>query len=174
MARLPYADENSAETSALATRISSERDGVLPNLYRMLLNSPPVAEGWLALLTAVRQKCLIPGRVRELTILRVALLNRAEYEYEGHIPYALKSGVTQQQVDDLADWENSDAYEPDQRVALLLTDVMTESVQVPDEVFETVREAFDTRQVTELVTTIAAYNMVSRVLEAIQVDSDSH
>lgn len=34
------------------------------NLYRMLLNSPPVAEGWLTLFTAIRQKAKLADRYR--------------------------------------------------------------------------------------------------------------
>jgi hypothetical protein len=55
MARIGYADEtNDPEIMALAEQIRAERGGRLLNLYRMLLNSPPVARGWLHLLTAIR------------------------------------------------------------------------------------------------------------------------
>ena len=51
----------------------------------MLLHSPPVAEGWLAFLTAIRQRCELPGDVRELVIVQVAHLNGARYEAEQHV-----------------------------------------------------------------------------------------
>src|SRR3970040_1226369 len=86
MARIPYAEENQNEdVAALAAQIRKER-GKLHNLYRMLLNSPPVARGWLNLLTAVRQQCKLPARYRELVILRIALINGADYEYKSHVP----------------------------------------------------------------------------------------
>ncbi len=40
-----------------------------------------LAEGWLTFFTAVRQRTELPGRYRELAILRVAMLNDAEYEF---------------------------------------------------------------------------------------------
>lgn len=46
MARVPYADDQNAEVAELAAQIRRER-GKMHNLYRMLLNSPPVARGWL-------------------------------------------------------------------------------------------------------------------------------
>ena len=46
MARIPYADSQNPAVKPLADRIVAERGEVL-HLYRMLLNSPPVAEGWL-------------------------------------------------------------------------------------------------------------------------------
>ena len=50
-----------------------------------------------------------------------------------------------------------------------LTDAMTRDVQVPDTLFEPLRAHFDTRALVELVATVAAYNMVSRFLEALQI-----
>ena len=57
MARLPYADLKDPALQPLVERIVAER-GSLLHLYQMLLHSPPIAEGWLALMTAVRQKAL--------------------------------------------------------------------------------------------------------------------
>lgn len=52
-----------------------------------------------------------------------------------------------------------------------LTDTMTRDVQVATELMSEVRAQLDDRQVVELVATIAAYNMVSRFLEALQIRS---
>ena len=82
-----YAAED--EHAALIAQIKEERGGRLINLYKMLLNSPPVARGWLNLLTAVRQQCQLASRYRELAILRIAILNGADYEYVSHVPIGL-------------------------------------------------------------------------------------
>jgi len=55
-----------------------------------------------------------------------------------------------------------------ERTVLALTDAMTRDVQVPHALFEAIAQYFDLRAVTELVATIAAYNMVSRFLEALR------
>ena len=93
MALLPYADLNDPPLRALVERMIAERGSVL-HLYRMLLHSPPLAEGWLTYLTAVRQRLSLDGGLRELVIMRVAILNRAPYEADQHRPIALKEGVT--------------------------------------------------------------------------------
>jgi alkylhydroperoxidase family enzyme len=52
---------------------------------------------------------------------------------------------------------------------------MTKKIQVPDDVYNGVAKFFDAEQMIELTATIAAYNMVSRFLEALQVHShDQH
>jgi hypothetical protein len=76
MARIPYADPDAPDNADLARQISAKRGSVL-ELYRMLLHSPPMAAGWLKLLTAVRQQGRLPGTLRELIIMRVAALYRA-------------------------------------------------------------------------------------------------
>jgi alkylhydroperoxidase family enzyme len=173
MARIPYADENrDDEVKALAAQIRKER-GKLHNLYRMLLNSPPVARGWLNLLTAVRQQCKLPGRYREIAILRIAIVNGADYEYTSHIPFAQKEGVSREKIDALRDWESSKAFDAADRAVLAYTDSMTRVIHVPDAVFDALRPHFDARELVELTATIGAYNLVSRFLIAVQIDHET-
>ncbi|MEO7402548.1 MAG: carboxymuconolactone decarboxylase family protein, partial [Burkholderiales bacterium] len=146
------------EQAALVTKIKAERGGRLLNLYATLLNSPPVCEGWLNLFTGIRQKGTISDRHRELATMRVAVINGAQYEYLAHVPFALKAGINQKQLDDLPFWRDSKAYEPNDRAVLEYTDTMTKNIQVPNDVFEPLRKFLDNRQILELTTTIAGYN----------------
>jgi AhpD family alkylhydroperoxidase len=171
MARLPYANVEDPCVAPLAMRIAAERGSVL-HLYQMLLHSPPVAEGWLTYLTAIRQKCVLSPLLRELVIMRVASVNRAPYEAEQHAPIALREGVTQAQLDKLAHWEASGLFTPEQRSVLALCDAMTTRVQVPARLISELRAFLGERELVELVATVAAYNMVSRFLEALQIHSD--
>ncbi len=175
MAHLPYADLDRPELQPLlqplVQRIVAERGSVL-HLYQMLLHSPPLAEGWLAFFTAVRQKLSLPGTLRELVIMRVAVLNGAPYEADQHRPIALKEGLSAAQLDALPAWRESTAFDPVQRAALALCDTMTKQVQVDAATLAAVSAHLGERQTVELVATIAGYNLVSRFLEALQIHSD--
>lgn len=171
MARIPYPDDSNPEVAQLRAQIIRER-GKLHNLYKMLLNSPPVAQGWLNFLTAIRQKCVLSGKVRELAILRIAVINKADYEFISHVPFGLKEGLTQQQIDAIEGWEQSRLFSEQDRAVLAYTDSMTKDVHVPDATFEPIGRLFNPREVTELTATIAAYNLVSRFLEALEVDPE--
>lgn len=170
MARLAYADIGREEVRTLAARIAAERGGEVLHIYRMLLHSPAVAEGWLSLLTAIRQRAALAGDLRELVIMRIAQLNGANYEAEQHRAYALREGVSEPQLDALGAWERSDLFSPVQRAVLAYTDAMTRVVKVPEDVFSAARGHFDERGMIELTATIASYNMVSRFLVALQVE----
>ena len=171
MARLPYADLNAPEAAPLVKRIVAERGHVL-HLYQMLLHSPPLAEGWLAYLTAVRHRLAISGALRELIIMRVAIVNGAPYEAREHAPIALKEGVTQAQLDALEQWQGAECFDATQRAVLRLTDAMTRDIHFAPEILADVRQALGERGAVEAAATIAAYNMVSRFLEALQISSD--
>jgi AhpD family alkylhydroperoxidase len=170
VARIPYADLDNPEIKPLVDKIAAERGSVL-HLYQMLLHSAPVAAGWLRYLTAIRHECSLPGDLRELLIMRVAVLNGAPYEAEQHAPIALREGVSQVKLDALAEWERSDLFDARERAVLAYTDASTKQIQIPESVFAAVRAEFDNKVLIELTATIGAYNMVSRFLEALQVHS---
>ena len=157
------------ELAELERQILQER-GRIPTLYRMLLNSAPLARGWEALFTAIRNRASLPARLRELAILRIAGLNGARYEFDAHVPHAQKAGVSDEAIAALGNGIVSGALAPLDRLVLELTDAMTRDIEVPDALFERVREHFDAEQLVELVATIAAYNMVSRFLVALRIE----
>lgn len=172
MARLPYAPIDDPGLRDLVGRIVAQR-GEVPHLYQMLLHSPPIAEGWLQLMTAVRQKASLPGTLRELIIIRIALLNDAPYEAEQHRPIAIHEGCRLDQIDALADWERRpELFGEAERIVLALTDRLTRDVRVDAESWQLARTRWTDREIVEIVATIASYNMVSRVLVALDIHSD--
>jgi alkylhydroperoxidase family enzyme len=170
MARIFYPDLDQPDIAPVAARIKAERGKVL-KLYHMLLHSPPIADGWRALFTAVRQQCSLPGRIRELVILRIAVINKADYEFDAHRPFALREGLTERDIDALRAGRR-DEFEARERAVLEYAESMTRDVQVPDAIFAAVRRHFNERELVELTVTVAGYNLVSRVLEALQVDHE--
>ena len=155
--------------AAQEARVLAARGRISP-LYQTLLHSPVIAEGWESLLTAVRQKTRVPADLRELVILRVAVLNRAPYEFEAHVSHALAAGVSQALIDALRDDTNvSVLLRADQAEVLAYTDAMTRDIDVSDAVYAPLARRFDDQVMLELTATVAAYNMVSRLLAALRL-----
>ena len=165
--RLPEASEEGPTAELLRAR----RGGRLSALDRLLLHSPPVAEGWNALLGALRSGTTLPADVRELIVLRVAVLNRAAFEWAAHEPIARRAGLDDRQLEALRrpDAGAAPVWSPRQAAVLAFTDASTSRVAVPDPVFAALREHLDDRQVVEVVATVGGYAMVSRFLVALAV-----
>ena len=156
------------ELAEVEARIMAER-GRVSLLYQALLNSGPIASGWERMLTAVRNQTSVPGDLRELIILRVAVLNRAAFEFDAHAPIAAREGVSPAKVAALTEPQISDRFDARERLVLALTDAMTRDITVPDELMAELQQQFDPQHLVELVATVAAYNMVSRFLVALNL-----
>jgi 4-carboxymuconolactone decarboxylase len=156
------------ELARIEAGIAAERGRVSP-LYQVLLNSPSMAQGWEQLLTAVRNRSSLPADIRELVILRVAVLNRAPYEFDAHVPHAQTAGVSDEKIEALRLEPLAGSFTGRERDALLLTDAMTRDIEVPAALFASVQAHFDAQAMIDLTVTIAAYNMVSRFLVALQI-----
>jgi 4-carboxymuconolactone decarboxylase len=156
------------ELAEIEGRILAER-GRVSLLYQALLNSGPIASGWERLLTAVRKQTTVPGDLRELMILRVAVLNRAAFEFEAHAPIARREGVSAAKIEAVKEAVLSATFSAREHLVLSLTDAMTRDVQVPDALMIELQAKYEPQTLVELVTTVAAYNMVSRFLVALNV-----
>jgi AhpD family alkylhydroperoxidase len=165
--RLPEAPDE----GPTAELIRARRGGRLSALDRMLLHSPPVAEGWNALLGALRSRTVLAADLRELVVLRIAVLNGAAFEWTSHEPVARRAGLLDPQLQALRTESAGAApvWTPVQGAVLAFTDVATRAVDVPDDVFAAVRAHLDDREVVELVAMVAGYAMVSRFLVALRI-----
>jgi 4-carboxymuconolactone decarboxylase len=174
MARVPLLKESEhPELAESVAKIKGARGGRLINIYRLMLHSPALANAWFDLNQAVRYGTEIDGQSRELAVIRVAILNDVEYVQQVHGPvYALKEGLTPEQVIAIADWRPSKLFSEPQRALLAYTDAMTREIDVPDAVFAEVRKHFTERQTVELTMLIGAYNMLTRFLKALKVDPE--
>jgi len=174
---IPYLPADIDEPRELVAAIRARRGGALLNLDRMLLHSPPLAAGWNGFLRAVRTELSVSPKLRELAICAVALLNHAEYEYLHHAPVFLDAGGTEAQLDALRQIDDaggsSPAFDAAERAILTLAIEMTRAVKLGPDTLKAARAALaDDRHVVEIVGAIATYNMVSRVLVALNVEPE--
>lgn len=174
MPRIPYLDEKNIHVSSdLLVSIKNRRPGGhLLNLDKIILYSEPLTIGWQTMFAKLRQELTFSGKLRELIILRIAVLNHANYEFVQHAPQAIKEGVSQAQIDAITTWQNSMVFDEQEQAVLEYTDAMTKLVQVPDAVYKKLSEKFDKKQIVEITALVAGYNMVSRFLEALQITVD--
>ena len=195
--RLPYVlpdppPASDPSTIAAYMQLSARRSPKpLQHLDLALLHSPPVASGWSSFLGSIRTQTNLAPDIRELCICRVAVLNKADYEWEHHIPILREVGLGARAVDEIQyrkawrGWIGEDAdavgeedrtkkegyggLDEKQRAVLAYTDAMTIGVKVNNEIFGELQRHFDAKEVVEITATVAAYNCVSRFLVALDV-----
>jgi AhpD family alkylhydroperoxidase len=167
MARLPY-----HEPIALTDQPEAAT-GPIRNVRRMLAHSPELARRWSQVTFGVLNLMRVDPRLRELALLTIGRVTGAAYEYAHHVNYARRAGVTEEQIDAIADWERNPAFSDQERAVIRYAEAMTRDLNVPDEAFEPLRTFFDEQQIVELTLAISVYNGLARFLIALQVDLDA-
>ena len=172
MARVEYSDTSSPEAQQMVGEVRRQRNGRFPHLFHMQLYNPAIVDGWLRLGTAVRYKSQLDAATRELAICLVARITGAEYEWRAHRALALAEGVSEAQLDRILDWRSAD-FDQRQRAVLALAEELTRNVDASDATFDAVRSHLSPRELVELVTTVAYYNMVARFLVGLRIDLEA-
>jgi len=149
----------------------------LAHLDRILLHSPPLAAGWNTFMGSVRSDLTIDSRLAELAICLIAVLNEAPYELAHHRPEYAAAGATDGQLDALPHLLSPDAdldmFDPTEQTVIALTRELTANGRLTDAMFEQANRYFpEPRQIVELVGVVASYNMVSRFLNAFDIEPE--
>ncbi|KAH8124970.1 AhpD-like protein [Trichoderma asperelloides] len=159
--RLPYVPNPPVDLDAAGRAVLSEilarRGGSgLISLDRALLHSPIIAGGWHSFFGAIYSGSILLHDLLELAVCRVALLNRAWYQYDGHVrALARCEGFDSAKLKIVETLQPSDRgpLSLQQWAVLRYADAMTKDIAVHD----------------TLTLTIAAYNGVSRFLVALDI-----
>jgi alkylhydroperoxidase family enzyme len=172
---IPYLTDEQAQPKDLVKTIESRRPGgKLLNLDRVLLHSPNFAKGWNTMFAAIRNQLKLPGNLREIAIMAIAVLNKADYEWIQHEPEFLKAGGTKEQLAAIKKLKaDPKLFKPEELAAFQLTVEMTRDVKPKQATIDKVRKLLPDEQVVELIGTISGYNMVSRFLLATGVEAEA-
>jgi alkylhydroperoxidase family enzyme len=174
--RIPHwSPERAPRDPVLVDAIKRRRGGALINLDRALLWSEPLARGWNTFVGAVRRELSFDPRLREIAICVVARATGADYEFTHHWPEYVKAGGNEALRGKMRDIDravNDRAFDADERLAMRYALDVTRSVKVPQPLFDELRARFSETEIVELTAAIATYNMVARILVALEVEED--
>lgn len=174
MARVALIGKEKAQAEAKELFEKLEKNGSrILNLHKAIAHSPRITRDFVRLGNSLLYRAGLPAAMRELAILRIGWLTKANYEWTQHVRVALAAGVPQAQIDDIPYWRNSAAFNDSEKAVLQYTDEETMDIGVSEEAFAAIRSIFSEQQIVELTVTIGYYNMVSRILETLQVELES-
>lgn len=169
--RILQNDEAPPESKAFLENVEKNGAAVL-NLYRALAHSPSAFSSFVKLGNGLLTHTELPPKYRELVILRIAILAGSQYEWHQHVPVALEAGVSQEQVDTIHEWAESDHFDKVEKAILRYCDQVTLNVRASDRTFRVLHKHLSDRSIVELTMTIGYWGMIARILEPLEVDMD--
>lgn len=143
------------------------------NLVKATANSPAAARQLHAIGHWIRWECELDARWRELAILTVGYLSRAEYEWSHHLKIGMSFGVTHDDINALIAWANDEPQDHLSEADLAVLSAareLTVGTQLTDETLERLTALLPNDRLVDLVTVVAQYNCVVRILGALRID----
>ena len=155
------------ETRQLLT--SLKREGRIFNIFATLARHPALLRRWLVFGTHILGKSTLPPRERELAILRMGWLCRAEYEWGHHVAMGKEAGLTDAEIKRVAQGPEASGWEPFERVLLCGVDELHRDTFISDATWQSLAARYETRQMLDLVFTVGQYKLVCMALNSIGV-----
>lgn len=170
MARVPYVDP--------ATAPPEVKDAFAQlhplNIFKLVAHAETAFRPFLRLGASILGKQQLSGKLRELAILRVARLSKAEYEWVQHVPIAKATGASDAQIDALSRGDASAAcFDATEREVLRFTDEVVRDVGASDATYRALAAKLSSRELMELVLAIGFYMTVARVMETFAIDLEA-
>jgi alkylhydroperoxidase family enzyme len=170
MARIPYVE---IETAPPASKDVLEKLPIKLNIFKMMAHAETNFRPLLRLGTSILTEQQLPAKLRELAILRVARLSKADYEWVQHVPIAKMTGASDEQVAALArDDADAACFDPVDRVVLRATDEIVRDGGPSDTTFAELQSHFSNREIVELVLAVGFYMVMARLMISTKIDID--
>jgi len=168
MALLPYVDESKASDK---TREILDNTPRKLNVARMIANSSDaVFQNFSRLGNSLMTRGKLNKRLREIAILRNARVCGSLYEYTQHVPIAKSTGLSDEQVTAIDNWENAKCFSDVDRLVLRFTDEVARNVKGQKATLEALQKHLGPGEIVELIMAIGFWGMVARILETTEVE----
>ena len=152
--------------AALAGRISGSGP---PNIFTTLGQHPRLFRSWLRYSAHLMPFGQLPRRDTELVILRVAWQCRSAYEWQQHVPIALRVGLTPDEVAGVAGDPAAGGFTERQRALLAVSDELLAERRLSDPTWRAVEASLGDREAIELCLLIGNYQGLASTIGALGI-----
>jgi alkylhydroperoxidase family enzyme len=149
-----------------------EKTDSILNIYRALAHSPEALRRFMKFGSYLLAEGKLDPKLRELAILRAGVLCRSPYEVSQHIGFGRRVGLTDAQIRGVAA-PGQGTFSPQEMAVLAFASELTTEARVSEETYGAVAAFFNDAEMVELTQAVGFYNMVSRALNALDVDLDA-
>ncbi len=143
--------------------------GVL-NVFKVMAHTPELMRSWWDMMMVALTRLSLDARLRELAILRLFQVLRCEYGFAHHVRLGRRIGLTNGEIEALADYESAAGFSEVERLVLRYTDSVTEMRPDTPELARELLNHLTERDLVELTFCIANWNLMARLLSPLAVE----
>ena len=141
----------------------------LHNVFKTLARHAKLLKRWLPFANHVLFKSTLAPRDREILILRVGWLCRAEYEWSQHVGIGRTAGLTDEEIERIAAGAGAPGWSDRERTLLRAADELHADACIGNTTWGELAAHYDTEQLLDLLFTVGQYHLVSMALNTLGV-----
>jgi alkylhydroperoxidase family enzyme len=169
----PLHDPSGAAMRSLQAVGAIRDDAPTLNIFATLARNPPLLDHFGRFFTYLLKEGSLPGRERELVILRVGWRNESEYEFGQHTIEGLREGLTPDEVEAVTEEAVlPDRWSADDRALLSMADELCRHDGVSEATWESLTRRWDEGELLELVVLAGGYRMVCGLLNTVGIQRE--
>lgn len=133
---------------------------------------PDLARAFLTFNNHVATRSSLSVRDREILILRLAWLRKAEYEYYQHTILGLRAGLTEAELEQLRIGPGAADWSPEDAQLVLAVDELVADACISDATWDHLRKRFSQQQMMDLVFLVGCYEIVATTSKSFGITAE--
>ena len=170
--RVPPIDHETLQDEPREILDRSRMNGRTLNIFATLIHHPKLMKRWQVFGNHVLNKSTLPPRDRELLILRIGWLCRAEYEFGQHVVIGKREGLSDEEIERVTRGPDAEGWDPFDATLLRAVDELHGDAFLSEATWKELTARYDTMQLMDAVFTVGQYNLVSMALNTLGVQQD--
>jgi AhpD family alkylhydroperoxidase len=169
--------QNPGPLTRLIFRVARRQGGggKVPEPVQLQAHTPLMMNGYGALETAFGRSKRAPAKLKMLMELKAGSICGCEWCLDYGSWLARGEGISEEQLLEIPRFRESDAFDEDEKLVLEYAEGISRTpVDVPDELFERLRERFDEGEIVELTWAASIENFRARFNWALGIDSQGY
>ena len=142
------------------------------NIFPTLARHPDLFRAWLRFAGYLLTSGKLPGRDRELLILRTAVNCDSSYEWGQHVRISLAGGMEREEIDRVLEGADADGWSAHDAALLRAADELHRDSRVSDGTWEALAQTYDTERLIEATMVVGHYHLVAFALNTFGVELD--
>jgi 4-carboxymuconolactone decarboxylase len=141
-------------------------DGQVYNVFATLARHLKLFKKWLVFGDHTFSKSSLLAREREMVILRMGWLCRAEYEWGHHVAIGKRVGLSSDEIRRVAVGPDASGWDPFEVALLRAVDELHADSFIGDPTWKALAGRYNTEQLLDLIFTAGQYTLVSMALNS--------
>jgi alkylhydroperoxidase family enzyme len=163
-------DQRDDATQELLATTAGVGGGRILNIFATFVRHPRLFKRWAAFGGQLLMAGRLPGRHRELLVLRTAHNTDAPYEWTQHVAIGKAAGLTDEEIERVTKGPDAGGWEPFERTLLVAADELHDHSRISDGTWAELAAGYDEQQLIEVCMLVGNYHLVAFTLNSLGVE----